>query len=78
VRWVYRSGDGGPPDPYAGGKRPEHWLWLDITVGERTIPMINPARGDQVVPDIDHVVPSNSSASYHGKRLRDALRRLGG
>jgi hypothetical protein len=76
VRWVYGDADGAPHDPGWSGP-PQHWLWLDITVGTRTIPMSNPVRGGEVVPDVEHCVLSNSSAQYHGKKLREALRRLG-
>lgn len=81
VRWVYGDADGAPPDPYAGGGRPQHWLWLDVTTGvirkhfDANGVLTNPVMAGQ--PAVDHIVLSNSSAGYHSKKLRDALRRLG-
>jgi hypothetical protein len=57
VRWIYGDADG-VPSQY--GRRPEHWLWLDIRFGVRTITLPN---ATTTVPDLDHLVLSNSSAA---------------
>jgi hypothetical protein len=75
VRWVYGTADGVSSE--YGGRRDEHWLWLDIAIGEKTYPPTNPTRAGQTYIETQHVVLANSSATYHGKKLRDALRRLG-
>jgi hypothetical protein len=78
ARWVYGLADGGPPD-YGGGSA-GHWLWIDIGTGvipkhfDRDGNQTNPGAAGK--PAIDHIVMANSSAAYHGKKLREALRRL--
>jgi hypothetical protein len=74
VRWVYGDAEGTPPE--YGGRQAAHWLWLDIAVGEKVYPPTNLRLAGQTYIHKDHIVLANSSATYHGKKLREALKAL--
>lgn len=76
LRWVYGDADGAPPDPYSGGRQVAHWLWLDVDFGEKVYPAANPVLGGKTYHDKDHLVLANSSATRHGRLLREALDKL--
>jgi hypothetical protein len=75
ARWVYGNADGSDPSVVGMAK---HWLWLDIAIGEKVYPPTNPRLAGQTYIDTHHIVLAGSSASYHGKKLREALAKLRG
>ena len=72
--WNYGAPDGGPADHTTG--RAQHFLTLEITLGERTYPATNPTRAGQTYISRQTLVMRASTAYYHGDCLTKVIRRL--